>query len=499
MGGSVSGEHGDGQSKAELLPIMYGETLCQAFREFKAIWDPDWMMNPGKVVDAYKADENLRLGTGYRPRQVKTVFFYKQDEGDFGRTMLRCVGVGECRRHDKGTMCPSYRATGEEMHSTRGRARLLFEMLNGDRDGGVLKKGWQEPAVKEALDLCLSCKGCKKECPVSVDMATYKAEFLSHYHEHHPRPMAAHVFGHIDRWARLASHAPGVVNFLSQAPGLSSLAKAIVGIAPERSLPLFAQETFLQGFAGCKSSGRASSAGSKGDVILWADTFNNHFHPQVAHAAVDVLEHLGYRVRVPPAGLCCGRPLYEFGWVDQARSKLQDIVESLGEDIAGGTPVIGLEPACVSVFKEELPMLLPHDEQAMRLRKQVFMLSDFIQSHEGHAAWKPLGRRALVHGHCHHKTVLGFDAEMALLGKLGLHIDAPDSGCCGMAGSFGFERHKYDVSIKCAERVLLPALRGADAEALVVTNGYSCREQIAQTTGRQAMHLAELLLMALPV
>lgn len=497
LGGSVSGEHGDGQSKAELLPIMYGETLCEAFRAFKAVWDPDGKLNPGKVVEAYRADQNLRLGTDYRPRQVQTMFFYRQDQGDFSRAMLRCVGVGECRRHDKGTMCPSYRATGEEMHSTRGRAHLLFEMLNGDREDGVLKRGWQEPAVKQALDLCLSCKGCKHECPVSVDMAAYKAEFLSHYHEHHARPMAAHLFGHIDRWARWAAKAPALVNALARTSALASLAKRLAGIAPERQLPAFAERTFLASFQDDAHQARAG-AGERGEVILWADTFNNHFHPQVAHAAVDVLRQLGFRVRVPPAGLCCGRPLYEHGWLDQARARLRDILDSLGEDIARGVPIVGLEPACVSVFKEEMPMLLPHDEQARRLRQQVFMLSDFIEDQAPDTAWRPLSGRVLVHGHCHHKSVLGFEAEKKLLDKLGATVEMPDTGCCGMAGSFGFERAKYEVSMRCGERVLLPAVRQAHARTWVVADGYSCREQIVQATGREVLHLAELLRQALP-
>jgi FAD/FMN-containing dehydrogenase/Fe-S oxidoreductase len=495
LGGSVSGEHGDGQSKAELLPIMFGERLIEAFRDFKRIWDPQGKMNPGKIVDAYRADENLRLGTSYNPKPVKTMFFFRQDEGDFGRTMLRCVGVGECRKH-KGTMCPSYMATGEEMHSTRGRAHLLFEMLNGDRPEGVLKKGWNEEAVKQSLDLCLSCKGCKHECPVSVDMASYKAEFLHHYYQRHARPASAWAFGHIDRWARLASHAPRIANALTQTDALARVGKALIGIAPQRRLPVFAPRTFLQDFA--RRGPASPGIGQRGEVILWADTFNNHFHPQVAHAAVDVLERAGFRVRVPPSGLCCGRPLYEFGLLDAARRKLAHILKTLGEDIAAGVPIVGLEPACVSVFKEEMLLLFNGDEQAKRLSQQVFMLSDFLAHAAPDLAWTPLRRKALVHGHCHHKTVLGFDAETRLLDKLGLQIEAPDTGCCGMAGSFGFEKDKYDVSMRCGERVLLPAVRAMQPEALVISNGYSCREQITQTTDRHPLHLAEVLKMALP-
>ena len=492
LDGSISGEHGDGQSKAELLPIMFGDALVKAFEEFKAIWDPQGRMNPGKIVHAYGATENLRLGTSFRPAPVKTVMFFGGDEGSFGRTTLRCVGVGECRKKG-GTMCPSYMATGEEMHSTRGRAHLLFEMLNGDRQGGVLKQGWREPAVKEALDLCLSCKGCKGECPVKVDMASYKAEFLSHYYQHHPRPLAAHAFGFIDRWSRWAAHAPRAANLLTQTPFLAALAKRMVGIAPQRSLPAFARRTFRESFA---DDGQTRPGG---DVLLWPDTFNNHFHPEVAHAAANVLRHAGRRVRLPAAGLCCGRPLYEFGLLDDAKRYLQRVVAALGDDLRAGTPIVVLEPACLSVFKEELPMMLPRDEQAKRLTAQSLLLSDFLQQQAAQVRFNPLTRPAMVHGHCHHKSVLGFGAEQKILQEvLQLDVQLPDSGCCGMAGSFGFEAAKFDVSMACGERVLLAAVRSSAPDTLIVADGFSCREQIVQSTGRQVLHLAEVLQRAIP-
>jgi FAD/FMN-containing dehydrogenase/Fe-S oxidoreductase len=492
LDGSISGEHGDGQSKAELLPIMFGESLVKAFEEFKSIWDPEGRMNPGKIVHAYAATENLRLGAGFRPEPVQTVMFFGSDRGDFGRTTLRCVGVGECRKKG-GTMCPSYMATGEEMHSTRGRAHLLFEMLNGQREDGVLKQGWHEPAVKEALDLCLSCKGCKHECPVKVDMASYKAEFFSHYYRHRPRPLAAHAFGFIDRWARWAAHAPRTANLLTQTPALAALAKRMAGIAPQRSLPAFARQTFRAGFRGDGQSQQG------GDVLLWTDTFNNYFHPEVAHAAARVLQHAGRRVRLPPAGLCCGRPLYEFGLLDEAKRYLQRTVAALGDGLRAGTPIVVLEPACLSVFKEELPMMLPRDEQARRLTAQSLLLPDFLERYAGDARFEALGRAAVVHGHCHHKSVLGFDAEKKMLQEvLQLDVQLPDSGCCGMAGSFGFEAAKFDVSMACGERVLLPAVRRSAPDTLIVADGFSCREQIVQSTGRQVRHLAEVLQAAIP-
>ncbi|MBS1191718.1 MAG: FAD-binding oxidoreductase [Rhodocyclaceae bacterium] len=486
LGGSISGEHGDGQSKAELLPIMFGDDLMDAFREFKAIWDPEGRMNPGKVIDAYRADENLRLGTGYSPVRLETEFAYSEDGHDFSRTVLRCVGVGECRSK-KGVMCPSYQATGEEMHSTRGRARLLFEMQRGE----VLTQGWQEPAVKEALDLCLSCKGCKGECPVHVDMATYKAEFMSHYYDGRLRPAAAYAFGLIDRWARLASHAPGLVNFLSGHQPFAGAIKGLVGIAPQRRLPAFAREPFTRTFRRrpWPPTGKA--------LILWPDTFNNYLHPEVALAAAEVLENAGYEVRIPGRHLCCGRPLYEFGMLDRARDYLLRILETLDGEIRAGIPIVGLEPACLTVFREEMPQMLPGNEQAKRLARQTFLLSEFIERQGQDFPLGKLPRKALVHGHCHHQAVLKMDAETAVLKKLGVDFELLDSGCCGMAGSFGFEKAKYEVSMACGERVLLPAVRAAPEETLIIADGYSCREQIVQTTERQPLHLAQVLRLAL--
>jgi Fe-S oxidoreductase len=444
-------------------------------------------MNPGKVVDPYGVDQNLRLGVRYDPPALPVHFHYPNDRGSFARSLLRCVGVGECRKK-AGTMCPSYKATGEEMHSTRGRAHLLFEMVKGE----VVTGGWKDEAVFEALDLCLSCKGCKGECPVSVDMATYKAEFMSHYYEGRLRPLKAHAFGRIDRWARLAAHAPGLANFLTQAQPFAGIAKRMVGIAPQRRITPFAAQAFSHWFAR-----RAPPLSAGPEVILWPDTFNNYFHPAVAQAAVEVLEHAGYRVRIPRVHLCCGRPLYEFGMIDCARDYLRRVMEVLQMEIRAGIPIVGLEPACVSVFRSELPGLFPNDEQALRLQQQVFLYSEFLDKKLNGFPFPALPRRALVHGHCHHKSVLGMEAEQNVMRRLGLQIDMPDTGCCGMAGSFGFERAKYEVSMRCGENALLPAVRAAGADTLIIADGFSCREQIAQATGAQALHLSQVLQMAL--
>lgn len=486
-GGSISGEHGDGQSKAVLLPKMFGPEMTRAFEEFKAIWDPDWKMNPGKVVRPNLPTEDLRLGKDYAPPQLDTHFHFPADKDNFGRVTLRCVGVGECRRAEGGTMCPSYRVTHEEMHSTRGRARLLFEMLQGNPLGG----GWKSEPIHEALELCLACKGCKSDCPVNVDMATYKAEFLSHYYEGRLRPRHAYAMGLIYWWSRLASCAPAIANFLSHAPLLGELAKWTAGIAPQRELPRFAPQTFKQWFRN-----RPIRNANCAKVLLWPDTFNNHFHPEVAQAAVEVLEQAGMRVIVPSRSLCCGRPLYDFGMLNTAKRLLREILDVLKPWIRDGIPVVGLEPSCVAVFRDELTNLFPHDEDAMRLRKQTFLLSEFLNREVNDYQPPRLRRKALVHGHCHHKAIMKMDDEVKCLEKLGLDFQVIDSGCCGMAGSFGFEREHYDVSMAVGELALLPAVRNAAKDELIVANGFSCREQIRQATDRRALHLAQVIQLA---
>jgi FAD/FMN-containing dehydrogenase/Fe-S oxidoreductase len=513
-GGSISGEHGDGQSKADLLGIMYGQELLQAFREFKEIWDPEWRMNPGKIVEPYGQLRNLRTGAQYHPDEPKTHFHYPDDTGRFSRAALRCVGIGECRRKEEGTMCPSYRVTKEEEHSTRGRARLLYEMLMGN---GL--KGWKDKHVKDALDLCLSCKGCKGDCPVNVDMATYKAEFLSHYYEGRLRPRTAYAFGLIHWWARIASIAPRIANFFTQTPGLSRIGKWVMGVAPKRVIPAFAGKSFRKSFEKRTRTGnsrplrRAWGDHPEGHpdgqpngqlvaqprpVILWADTFNNYFFPDTLQAAVEVLEAAGFEVIVQKASLCCGRPLYDYGMLKTAKHLLRRILHDLQEEIRNGVPIVGLEPSCVAVFRDELVNLYPHDPDAMRLKTQTFTLAEFFQKKAPDFQPPMLARQALIHGHCHQKAIMGMDPEKELFRKLQLDFEIIDSGCCGMAGSFGYEAGKhYEVSVAAGELVLLPAVLKASSDTLIVADGFSCREQIQQQTGRKALHTAELLRMAL--
>jgi FAD/FMN-containing dehydrogenase/Fe-S oxidoreductase len=485
-GGSISGEHGDGQSKAELLPRMFGPELIAAFREFKSIWDPDGMMNPGKVVDPFPIASNLRLGPDYVPPQLETHFKFPDDEGNFARSAIRCVGVGKCRSVDPhdNVMCPSYMATGEEAYVTRGRARLLFEMLHG----GAIEKTWRNDAVEEALDLCLACKGCKGDCPVNVDMATYKAEFRSHYYEGRLRPRAAYTMGLIHRWARLASHVPNLANALTHAPILAAAIKAIGGIAQQRQIPSFAEVPYWKWHRQ-----RPLLECSGKPVILFVDTFNNYFRPRTAISATRVLERAGFRVIIPKHPVCCGRPLFDWGMLKSAKALLAEILASLKAEIDNGTPMIGLEPACTATFRDELVNLFPENATARRLSQQTFLFSEFVDAHRREFEFNTIGRKALVQIHCHHHSVLKDTAERRVLARLGLDFDVMPSGCCGMAGSFGFESAKYDLSMKAAERVMLPALRAASPDTLLLANGFSCREQIEQATGRPTSHLAEIM------
>ncbi len=483
-GGTLSGEHGDGQARAELLPKMYGDELVAAFREFKAIWDPDWKMNPGKVVDPYRLDENLKLGTSYNPSRPEVVFSYPEDRGDFAHAALRCVGVGKCRTPGGvDVMCPSYIVTKEEMHTTRGRARLLFEMLQGD----IVTDGWRSAEVKEALDLCLACKGCTSDCPVDVDMPTYKAEFLHHHWAGRLRPRHAYAFGLIDQAARVASRMPGFVNFLSATPPFSRAFKLAAGIGSERDVPLFAPLTLQDWF---RARGVVNPHGPK--VILWPDTFNNHFHTDVGVAAVEGLEAAGFRVVLPRGHVCCGRPLYDYGFLDLAKRYLRRTLGVLREDVRAGVPVVGVEPSCVAVFKDELPKLFPHDDDAERLTRNVFHYAEFLQA-QG-ATLPALEGKALLWGHCHHKATGGIASEQALLRRLGLEVEEVTGGCCGLAGSWGFEAGHYEISMQAGEHALLPAVRQAERGTLVVADGFSCKTQIEQGgTGRRALHVAQVL------
>jgi FAD/FMN-containing dehydrogenase/Fe-S oxidoreductase len=528
FGGSLSGEHGDGQSRAALLPKMFGPELIEAFREFKMLWDPGNRMNPGKLSDAvrvYDPTENLRHPVGAPPNTAlgapgpgsprtgprpwggdpshlgtrETHFAFAKDDGSLERATERCVGVGSCRKTQGGVMCPSYRATGEEQHSTRGRAHLLWEMLAG----ALREEGFQSRSVYEALDLCLSCKACKSECPVQVDMAAYKSEFLAQRYKGRLHPLRHYIFGFADRLARYGALAPALTNAMLTGPFTSSLIKRIAGVARERQLPRLAPKSYqLARNAAGKLSRTAASLAQKAApprVVLWPDTWNNYYYPQSLAAAETVLTEAGFDVETPHGHICCGRPLYDFGLLGAARSYLARVLDRMAPQIEAGLPFIFLEPSCASVFKDELLELFPNDPRAKLLSRQVWLLADWLAAKApGFVANFVPGRlegaHILVHGHCHHKAVFDGPAnEIVLLRQAGATVEAIQAGCCGMAGPFGFEEDKFEVSKAIANQDLLPAVQSAGPATILVADGFSCREQIAQLSHRQALHFAEVL------
>jgi len=492
-GGSLSGEHGDGQSRGELLPRMFGPELMRAFGELKAAFDPGDKMNPGKVVEPYRVDENLTL-RGWFPREPATFFSYPEDGGKFTAAASRCVGIGKCRGDESGVMCPSYRVTREEENATRGRARLLMEMVRGE----VITSGWRSTEVRDALDLCLSCKGCRKDCPVDVDMATYKAEFLAHHYRGRLRPAAHYSMGWLPVLALLAARAPGLVNAAGRTPGLSRLLKRAGGIDPQRDLPRFARERFTRWHAH-----REPHPGGT-PVTLWPDTFSNNFHPEVGRAAVAVLEDAGYRVDVPAQPVCCGLTWISTGQLGMAARMLRRAISALRPALEAGQRVVVLEPSCAAVFRSDAVELLGSDD-ARLLAKQTTTLAELLTE----AGWRPGAgspaglhpgaRRAIAQVHCHQHAIMGFDADRRLLQDCGVDLDVLDTGCCGLAGNFGFERGHYDVSVACAEHGLWPAVRDAAPDTAVLADGFSCRTQIeAGHLGRTGVHLAQLLAAMLP-
>jgi FAD/FMN-containing dehydrogenase/Fe-S oxidoreductase len=485
FGGSLSGEHGDGIARSELLPAIYPPALIDAFRDFKRIFDPGARLNPGVIVDPHPLDSHLKMGRDYRPRAVATHFDFSAEDGLAGAA-LKCVGIGKCRKTDAGTMCPSYMVTRDERYSTRGRARLLHEALGGD----LLANGFADPALRDALEQCLACKACKTECPASVDMAAYRAEFFSHYYREHRRPLRAHFFGRLHEFARAAALAPRLANSAASAPGANALIRRALGIHPARPLPRFAPQTFRTWFA----RRRADNAQAR-EVVLFPDTFTNFFEPQTAIAATRVLERAGFRVTIPPRDLCCGRPLYDQGMLDRARTLLEDAMALLGPFASRGVPIIGLEPSCLLTWRDELPAMFPRDARAQALSKSAMLFGEFLAREAPGFAPAAMEGRALVHGHCHQKSLAGMDAESAVLARIGgLEVEMLDAGCCGMAGAFGYAREHYEVSRAVAERALVPAIAERDPGAIIVADGFSCRTQIRQLCpGRRVMHLAELL------
>jgi Fe-S oxidoreductase len=392
-------------------------------------------------------------------------------------------------------MCPSYRATGEEQHSTRGRARLLWEMLAG----ALRKEGLKSKAVHDALDLCLSCKSCKTECPVAVDMTAYKPEYLAQRYKGHLHPLHHYIFGFADRLARMGSLTPALTNLMLTGPITSPLIKHIVGVAQQRKFPRLAPKSYRDSRAQTVAELAAPQvlwdATKPQQVLLWADTWNNYYHPQTLAAAESVLTQAGFQVRVSKTPVCCGRALYDFGLLDTARSYLVNVFDRMTPEIEAGLPFIFLEPSCASVFKDEALELFPNDPRAQKLSKQVWLLADWLAAKAPEwVTGRLAGEKILIHGHCHHKAVFGGPAnEVALLKKAGAEVELIDSTCCGMAGPFGFEADKFELSKTIANLNLLPAVEAAPAETTIVADGFSCRDQIQQLGHREALHFAEML------
>jgi FAD/FMN-containing dehydrogenase/Fe-S oxidoreductase len=494
-GGSLSGEHGDGQARADLLPIMFGDRIVEAFVRVKGLFDPGDRMNPGKVAAASgtpsSATDHLRLGVGFRePATPHQGFAFHRDEGSMAHAVLRCVGVGKCRDHRGGVMCPSYRATGEEEHSTRGRARLLFELMNGAAKGGPVH-GWRSREVRDALDLCLSCKGCKSDCPVDVNMATYKPEFLHQHYRYRLRPAGHYSMGWLPLWARIAHPFARIANRLAHAPRLARLGARLAGVEPDRPLPYLAPERLTDWYRRRGPRGD----GVRGEVLLWPDTFTDNLHPAVGRAAIEVLEDAGYTVVLPPGHLCCGLTWISTGQLGVARRVLGRTARALAPWLRRGIPVVGLEPSCTAVLTSDGPELLD-DEDVRLLARSTVTFAQLLDRSDG---WQPphVGGTAVVQPHCHQHAELGFEAEAGLMRRAG--IDAQTvGGCCGLAGNFGFEAGHLDVSVACAETELLPAVRRAGDDALVLADGFSCRTQLEQSgAGPRGVHLAEVLAAAL--
>ncbi|MBR7825682.1 FAD-binding oxidoreductase [Actinospica sp. MGRD01-02] len=478
FGGSLSGEHGDGRARSELLPHMYSPEAIALFGAVKAAFDPDNLLNPGVLVSPDPIDANLRL-TGRFPIQRSLALAYAHDGGDLAQAVHRCTGVGRCRADNSGAggvMCPSYLATREEKDSTRGRARILQEVVRGELP-------WGAPAVRDALDLCLSCKGCSSDCPTGVDMAAYKSEVLHQTYRRRLRPRSHYSLGKLPMWSRLASRTPRLVNLLMRLPLVGRLALWAAGVDSRRSVPAFAPRTFRRGFR--------ATAGGGTPVLLFVDSFSNSFDPAVAESVVRVLESAGYAPYLPERQVCCGLTWITTGQLDSAKQILAETVRRLADAARAGVPIVGVEPSCTAVLRSDVLELLPEDRDAALVAASVRTLSELLSATDGYRPPDLAGLQVIAQPHCHHHAVLGWDADAALLARTGAKVRRL-AGCCGLAGNFGVERGHYEVSVAVAEQNLLPALDDAP-NAVVLADGFSCRTQVADLRGRPALHLAQLL------
>ena len=481
-GGSLSGEHGDGRARSELLPKMYSPAAITLFRQIKHAFDPSNLLNPGNLVEPDPLDANIRVAQS-RPVREKLALAYHSDHGDFSQAVHRCTGVGKCRASHAGTtnvMCPSFLATRDEKDSTRGRARVLQEMLDGD-----LAPSWRSPAVHDALDLCLSCKGCASDCPTGIDMAAYKAEVLHQSYRGRLRPRSHYSLGRLPRWSRLASRMPRLANRMTNLPGVRRIALWLAGVDARRSIPAFADQTFRRWF----QAQPAAPAGKP--VVLFVDSFTNHFSPDVARAAVSVLRDAGYAPTITSESACCGLTWISTGQLDAARRILGRTAAELRTAAASGVPIVGLEPSCTGVLRSDLVELLDN-EDARLVSKATMTVAELLAATPG---WQPpslAGVRVIAQPHCHHHAVMGWDADAKLLKAAGATVERL-GGCCGLAGNFGVEKGHYEVSVQVAEQQLLPALRGAASDDVFLADGFSCRTQSDDLAQVRGVHLVQLL------
>lgn len=490
FGGSLSGEHGDGQAKGEFLPVMFGPELMHAFRRFKQIWDPEQRMNPGKLIDAYKMDENLRYGADYKLPETTTILHFKDDVGGFSRATERCIGMGKCRAQS-GAMCPSYQATQEEKYSTRGRAHLLHEMVRGE----VIKDGWDNKAIVDSFEHCLSCKACKTECPTQVDIATYKAEFLAAHYAHKRRPLNHYPLAYIGNLLPKISRFSWVFNKL-QAGITGQLAQKFLGLSDAKGLPKLASQSFTSWVK--KHAHRQDQqfhwfgAQDQPTVVLWADSVNNHYRPALLQSAVNVLLKSGHQVAVAKQHFCCGRPLYEYGFLAQALKQLTVILESFHCKLPAGCSVIVLEPSCLSVFKDELLSAFPEDTRALDLRKRAKTLTRFLS--ESSVTLAKQLNSGILHLHCHDKSLGISSHEREWMLRCFKDLQEPESGCCGMAGTYGLKKQTRAIGQRLYERRLKPAIDNAANNAVVVANGFSCYEQMMDgQSDRWVLHPVEII------
>ncbi|MGH7795935.1 MAG: FAD-binding and (Fe-S)-binding domain-containing protein [Candidatus Binatia bacterium] len=486
--GALSGEHGDGLARSHFNAKLFGPALYEAFRQVKRAFDPKNLMNPGKIVDAPAMTESLKISPQYKPWEPRTTLDFA-GQGGFARAVEMCSGMGECRKKLDGTMCPSYMGTLDEEHSTRGRANALRNAIAGRAP----EEEFTGKRLYDVMDLCLECKACKAECPSNVDMAKLKYEFLDHYHRANGLPLRNRMFGRIETLNRIGSSLAPLSNWFASSGINRWLMEIFAGIDRRRPLPKFANETFEDWF---KKYKEAEGDGSKGEVVLFYDTFNNFNTPNVAIAATRFLEKSGYRVLLADKK-CCGRPMISKGMLSQAKENAAWNVDKLAPYADKGTPIVGLEPSCLLTLRDEYPEFI-RTSAAKKVAENSFLLEEFVmrEHKEGRLALQSNGngRKALLHGHCHQKALVGTAPTIAMLKAAGYEVSEVDSGCCGMAGSFGFEKEHYDLSTKIGNRRLAPAVKAAGADVEIVAPGISCRQQIDHLAGRKAKHPAELLL-----